>query len=104
MRESNLAFLKLNTVMDQAKEGIRLEVNGDYNNYLQAKRKIQLANKAVEQATENFRVEQNKFRSNTTTATEFLTANTLLIQSQINLTTVTANAELAYQKLIKSIN
>ena len=104
VRESNLAFLKLNTVMDQAKEGIRLEVNGDYNNYLQAKRKIQLANKAVEQATENFRVEQNKFRSNTTTATEFLTANTLLIQSQINLTTVTANAELAYQKLLKSIN
>jgi outer membrane protein len=91
-------------VVSQAKEGILMEVNADYNNYLQAKRKIQLANKAVEQATENFRVEQNKFRSNTTTATEFLNANTLLVQSQINLTTAVANAALAYEKLLKSIN
>lgn len=104
VKESNLSYLKMNTVIEQAREGILLEVNADYNNYLQAKQKIQLANKSVEQATENFRVEQNKFQSNTTTSTDFLNANTLLLQSKINLTTVVANAGLAYRKLLKSIN
>jgi outer membrane protein len=104
MTESNLAISKLNTVVSQVQEGIKMEINADYNNYLQAKQKINLANKAVEQATENFRVEQNKFKTQTTTATDFLNANTLLINAKINLTTVVANAELAYKKLLKSVN
>jgi outer membrane protein len=104
MTESNLAISKLNTVISQVQEGIKMEINADYNNYLQAKQKINLANKSVEQATENFRVEQNKFKSQTTTATEFLNANTLLINAKINLTSAVANAELAYKKLLKSVN
>lgn len=104
VKESNSSFLKMNTLLEQVKDGIQLEVNADYNNYLQAKQKIQLANKSVEQATENFRVEQNKFQTNTTTSTDFLNANTLLLQSNINLTTAIANAGLAYRKLLKSIN
>jgi outer membrane protein len=104
VKESNLSFLKMNSVIEQAKEGIQMEVNADYSNYLQAKQKIQLANKSVEQATENFRVEQNKFQTNTTTSTDFLNANTLLLQAKINLTTAAANAGLAYKKLMKSVN
>lgn len=104
VKESNLSYLKMNSVIEQAKEGIELEVNADYNNYLQAKQKIELAKKSVEQATENFRVEQNKFQTNTTTSTEFLTANTLLLQAKINLTTAIANSGLAYRKLLKTVN
>ena len=104
VKESNLSFLKMNSVIEQAKEGLELEVSSDYNNYLQAKQKIQLAQKSVEQATENFRVEQNKFQTNTTTSTEFLTANTLLLQAKINLTTAIANTGLAYRKLLKAVN
>ncbi len=102
--ESNLAISKINTVASQVQEGIKMEINADYNNYLQAKQKINLANKSVEQASENFRVEQNKFKTQTTTATEFLNANTMLINAKIGLTTAIANAELAYKKLLKSIN
>ncbi len=104
LQESKLAISKINSAIAQAKEGIQIEVNTDYNNYLQAKRKIEIANKAIEQATENFRVEQNKFQTQTTTSTDFLNANTLLLQAKLNLTTATANAALAYQKLLKSIN
>lgn len=104
LKESNLTYLKMNTLIEQAEEGIQLEVNADYNNYLQAKQKIQLTNKSVEQATENFRVEQNKFQTNTTTSTDFLNANTLLLQAKINLTTAIANAGLAYKKLLRSVN
>ena len=104
VKESNLSYLKMTRVIEQAKEGIQLEVNADYTNYLQAKQKIELAKKSVEQATENFRVEQNKFQNNTTTSTEFLTANTLLLQAKINLTTAIANSGLAYTKLLKAVN
>ena len=102
LRESGFSISKLNKVYEQAKEGIMLEVNADYNNYLQAKQKIINAQKAIEQATENLRVERNKLASNTSTATEFLTANNQLIQAQINQTTAVANAELTYRKLLKS--
>ena len=104
IKESNLSYLKMKKVIEQAKEGIELEVNSDYDNYLQAKQKIALAQKSVEQAAENFRVEQNKFQANTTTSTEFLNANTLLLQSNINLTTAIANAGLAFRKLLRSTN
>ncbi len=104
LRESAFSISKLNKVYEQAKEGIMLEVNADYNNYLQAKQKIVNAQKAIEQATENLRLERNKLANNTSTATEFLTANNQLIQAQINQTTAIANAELAYRKLLKSTN
>jgi outer membrane protein len=102
LRESAFSISKLNKAYEQAKEGIMMEVNADYNNYLQAKQKIINTQKAIEQATENLRVERNKLASNISTATDFLTANNLLIQAQINKTTATANAELAYLKLLKS--
>jgi outer membrane protein len=104
LRESAFSISKLNKVYEQAKEGIMMEVNADYNNYLQAKQKIVNAQKAIEQATENLRVERNKLASSSSTATEFLTANNQLIQAQINKTTAMANAELAYRKLLKSTN
>ncbi|OAQ38472.1 hypothetical protein A5893_13685 [Pedobacter psychrophilus] len=104
IKESKLALDRVNTVLEQAKEGIQIEVNTDYNNFLQAKNKISLAQKAIEQATENFRVEENKFKANTTTSTDYLTANTQLLQAKLNLVSAQANAELAYKKLLKSIN
>jgi outer membrane protein len=104
LRESAFSVSKLNKVYEQAKEGIMMEVNADYNNYLQAQQKVVNTQKAIEQATENLRVERNKLASTTSTATEFLTANNQLIQAQINQTTAKANAELAYRKLLKSTN
>ncbi len=104
VKESKLQIAKVKTASDQVKEGIEIEINADYNNYLLAKQKIEIAQKAIELATENFRVEQNKFQANNTTATDFLNANTLLIQAKINLTTSISNSELSYKKLLKSIN
>jgi outer membrane protein len=102
LKESKFAISKLNTAYEQAKEGIMMEVNADYNNYLQAKQKIVNTEKAIEQATENLRVERNRLASNVSNATEFLTANNQLVQAQINHTTAIANTELAYRKLLKS--
>jgi outer membrane protein len=104
IKESKFSIDKVNTSINQIKEGIQIEVNADYNNFQLAKHKIEIAKKAVTQATENFRVEQNKFNANNTTASEFLNANALLVNAKINLTTAISNADLAYKKLLKSIN
>jgi len=104
IKESKLSLDRVNTVIEQAKEGIQIEVNTDYNNYLQAKNKIKLVQKSIAQATENFRVEENKFKANTTTSTDYLMANTQLLQAKLNLVSAQANAELAFKKLLKSIN
>lgn len=104
IKESKFSIDKVNTSINQVKEGIQIEVNADYNNFQLAKQKIEIAKKAVTQATENFRVEQNKFNANNTTATDFLNANALLVNAKINLTTAISNADLAHKKLLKSIN
>jgi outer membrane protein TolC len=104
LNESKFLIDKVATSINQVKEGIQIEINADYNNFQLAKQKIEIAKKAVIQATENFRVEQNKFNANNTTATEFLNANALLVNAKINLTTAISNADLAYKKLLKSIN
>jgi outer membrane protein len=104
LRESSFSISKLDKVYEQAKEGIMMEVNADYSNYLQAKQKIVNTQKAIEQATENLRIEKNKLATSVSNTTDFITANAQLIQAQINRSTAVANAELAYRKLLKSSN
>jgi outer membrane protein len=94
---------QLTTGIDQLQDGIRMEVNAAYRGYRQARDKIGVAQKAIEQAAENFRVEQNRLRAATTTPTDFLDANTQLVQARLNLETARANAELAHWKLLKSV-
>ena len=102
--ESKFGEQKLENAIEQAKEGIEIEVNADYNNYQSALQKIAIANKSIAQATENFRVEQNKFKANNASSTDFLNANTQLLNARIAFATAQAAADLAYQKLLKSIN
>jgi len=83
-------------------EGILMEVNAAFTDYLQATEKIVIAKKAVAQATENFRVEQNKLTASIITTTDFLDANNKLLQAKLNLNAAQANAQLALKKLNKT--
>lgn len=101
--ESRFGVDQLSTAIAQTRDGIQMEVNATYQGYRQARAKIDLAQNAIEQATENFRVEQNRLRASTTTPTDFLNANTQLVQALLNLETARANAELSRWKLLKSV-
>jgi outer membrane protein len=100
--ETRYGLDRLTTTIDQARDGIMMEVNANHRAYQQACDKIRVAKKAIEQATENFRVEQNRLQATVSTPTDFLEANTQLVQAQLNLQTAQANAELAHWKLLKS--
>ncbi|MBC8153840.1 MAG: TolC family protein [Bacteroidetes bacterium] len=101
--ESRYGIDKISTGIDQLRDGIQMEVNAQYQSYRQSLDKIRVARQAVEQATENFRVEQNRLNASTTTPADFLDANTQLLQARLNEQSARATAELARWKLLKSV-
>jgi outer membrane protein len=83
-------------------DNVKNEVNQSYQNYQMALDKITLLQTSIEQATENNRIQENRYRSNISTATDRADAQTLLYQAQINLEIAKADAGLAYYTLLKS--
>lgn len=102
LRESKLRADQLESSFQQVKEGMQMEVNANYQEFKKTLEKGRLVQTELDQAQENFRVEQNKLNAQTTTPADFLDSNLRLLQAQMNLVTATANTELAYCKLIKS--
>lgn len=85
-----------------ATDNIKNEVNQSYQNYRAALDKITLLQTSINQAQENNRILENKYRSNISTATDRADAQTLLYQAEINLELAKADAGLAYYTLLKS--
>lgn len=85
-----------------AVDRIKNEVNQNYQNYLAALDKVRLLQTAIEQAGENNKILESKYRSNIASAVDRADAQTLLYQAQINLELAKADAGLAYYNLLKS--
>ncbi|MFT3907809.1 MAG: TolC family protein [Ferruginibacter sp.] len=113
----NLASLyKKNTKLLQAKarlaevnadeeilnDAVRNEINQDYQDYLLNEKKIEVYQKAFEQATENYRITKNKYDNSLVTITDLLDADVALLQSKLNVNLGRADAVLAYNKLLQT--
>lgn len=113
----NLSSLwKTNTKLQQAKakqteiiatqnllnDQIKLQVNRDYQNYLLSQKKIEVYNKAIVQATENYRITKNKYDNALVTITDLLDADVSLLQAKLNASVAEADAALAYNKLLET--
>ncbi|MCF3111720.1 TolC family protein [Niabella sp. CC-SYL272] len=83
-------------------DNIRLQINRDYQNALLAKKKIEVHDKSLIQAEENYRITKNKYDNSLVTITDLLDANVALLSSKINVLNAKADAALAYQKLLES--
>jgi outer membrane protein len=83
-------------------DNIKNEVNQSYQNYKTAIDKINLLQTSINQATENNRILESKYKSNISSATDRADAQTLLYQAEINLELAKADAGLAYYTLLKS--
>jgi outer membrane protein TolC len=81
---------------------IKDEVNQNYQNWTMALDKIKLLQTSIEQAGENNKILDSKYKSNIASATDRADAETLLYQAQINLELAKADAGLAYYTLLKS--
>ncbi|TWJ03286.1 outer membrane protein TolC [Mucilaginibacter frigoritolerans] len=83
-------------------DNVKKEVNQDYQNYTMALDKIKLLQTSIDQAGENNKILESKYKSNIASATDRVDAETLLYQAEINLELAKADAGLAYYTLLKS--
>ena len=93
---------KLNATNELLDDQIKLEENRDFQNYLLAKRKIEVYEKAVDQANENYRITKNKYENGLETITNFLEADAAQISANVNAANAKADAALAYKKLLQT--
>ncbi len=85
------------------KDNIMLEVTQNYLNFNQAKKKIDISAFGVEQAEENMRVTEDKFKSGMALSSEVVDAETALSAAKVNYTNSIIDYELAKARLDKSI-
>lgn len=87
---------------EMMQDGIRLEISQAYQNYLSARKKIEVYDKAIQQAEENNRIVKNKFNNQLATTTDLLDADVALLQTRLNAAFAKADASVAYNKLLQT--
>lgn len=83
-------------------DDILMEINSNYQNYLVSKKKIDVYAKAVDQATENYKVTKNKYDNTLATTTDLLDADVAQLQAKLNYTFAKTDAIVAYNKLLQT--
>lgn len=81
---------------------LQLQVNKSYLNLLSSRKKIDVYIKAVEQASENYKIVKNKFDNSLATTTDLLEADVAQFQAKLNYTFAKADAFVAYHKLLQT--
>ena len=87
---------------DIQSDNVKTEINRNYQTYQVAKDKIKVRETSIDQATENDRLLESKYKNNVASAIDRIDAETLLYQAKINLELAKADAGLAYYTLLKS--
>ncbi len=87
---------------DLLNDNVTLEVRRDYQNDLYAHKKIDVYQRALEQAEENYRITLNKYNNGLETITNLLDADTAKITANVNVITSKADAALAHKKLLQT--
>jgi outer membrane protein len=84
-------------------DSIRLELKEAMLALDEARENIPTTEKAVEQAEENLRVSEERYKAQVTTSTEVLDAQTLLTQARTNYYNAIYNEKLARAKLLRAL-
>lgn len=79
---------------------IRLQINKNYLNVISAQKKVEVYTKSIDQASENFRIVNNKFKNSLATTTDLLDADVALLQTRLAQSFVRADALLAFYQLL----
>jgi outer membrane protein len=101
--EASAQYEQVKDSFGMLKDGVTLEVTQSYLTFEQAKKKIELAQLSVDQASENLRVTREKFKAGLTTNSELLDAEVALLQAKLQLVQSQVDHELAEARLQKAI-
>ena len=100
--EASLNRAELNTAHDANVDEIHKDVHRQFVAYQQALEQIKVLQVAVNQAQENERITESKFKNNLVNTTDRIDAQTLLYQSRVNLELAMSDATIAYYNVLKS--
>ena len=106
MHQTNQAKAQREQVRDAlgtVRDGIVLEVTQSYLNLQQAEERIKLSELSVQQANENYRMANEKFKTGVMTSSDLLDAEVILLQSKLQLSNSLVEHELAAAKLEKVV-
>jgi outer membrane protein len=94
---------QLSQTRKSIEDGIKLQLKQAILGLKEAEEKIPTAQKAVEQAEENLRVSEERYKAQVTTSTEVLDAQTLLSQARMNYYNALYDHNLARAGLLRAI-
>ena len=84
-------------------DDIQTEIFQAYNNYTHQLKKLDVLQKAIEQAAENYRITKNKYDNSLATATDLFDADVAQLQARINMANAKADAAVAYNKIYETV-
>ena len=94
---------KVGYLLESLKNQVTLEVKNSYLNIQEAQARLQVADKTIAQAQENFRIEKDRYNLQVSTSTDVLRAEALLAQAQNNLISARADQARAMAALRASM-
>jgi len=100
IQQATIKVKQLQSSEEILNDNIRLQINQAYQAYLVSVKKIEVLQKSVIQATENYRITKNKYENALTTTTELLDADVALLLSKLSVTNAKADSFMAYNRLL----
>lgn len=102
IKQAEAKVKQVELVQSMMDDQLKLQVNKDYLSLLSIRKKIEVMDKASQQAKENYRIVKNKFDNQLATTSDLLEADVASLQASMNYTLARADAFLAYHKLLQS--
>jgi len=102
VRQTESQKRQLEQTRKTMEDGIRLQLKSAIIGLKEAEEKIPTAKKAVDQAEENLRVSEERYKAQVTTSTEVLDAQTLLSQARMNYYSALYDHNLAKAGLLRA--
>ena len=102
-KRSEIKIIQQQTSIEKSiwTDKIRTEVNQAYQLYQRALNKVSLLHAAIDEATENDRMQEDRYRNNVTTVTDRIDADVKLYQALTDLEIARAEASVAWYNLLK---
>jgi outer membrane protein len=101
--KAEATYEQINSALSMMKDGISLQVNSYYLDFIKSKEKIEVCEKSVGQAEENYNVTYRRFKEGVMYNTDLLDAEVSLLNSKTNLTNALVDNQLAKARLLNSI-
>jgi outer membrane protein len=101
--ENKVKVIQAEDSKTQLMESVTLEVKNDYLNMLTAEKNINVTEKAIEQAEENLRMNEERYKYQVATQTDVLDAVTLLAQARVNYYGALSDFNIAKAQLERSM-